>query len=321
MAEGVSAALARAAVAAGAARLLVYEPPGATAQGRAAVALGDVGAADNVAVLVPGVGSSPRAMADLVPAAARLRASTIEQAPGDTAAAVVWTGYDAPVSWSAGVPVAPGPWWANTTAIVGDENARDGGALLSADVATMRGLLAPSARMTGYGFSMGATTVSAAAQRGAELDGLLFMASPGASEDVEHVGDLRGVPAEHTYAVAFAEDPVPSQMIDAAATLGEVLISVSPLPVGGLVVGSGPFGPDPTSAEFGAHVVDAETNLPRVTLENLGKPDLLGPGDIWQVTDGLRHHSLENYLSGEAGEAAAALNAGRYSEIEVRPGN
>ncbi len=318
MAEGITVALAQAAGAAGVARLVVYERPGATAQGRAAVAVGDLGAADNVAVVVPGIGSSPRAMADLVPAAVRLRNSTLQQAPGETAAAVIWTGYDAPAAWASGVPVDLFEGFDNTIEALGDETAVAGGAALAADLAVLRGLAAPSARMTGFGFSMGSTVASAAVRQGGRLDGLMLLASPGASHLVDDVGDLTGVPAEHTYAVAFAQDPVPTALIDTGAALGALVLNPSPLNLAALVSGPDPYGPDPTSAAFGAQVVEAESTAPALLPDTVGRLSMPGP-DAWEIADGLRHHTLDNYLAGESGAAAGAVAAGRYSEIEVMP--
>ncbi len=316
MAEGVSTALARASASSGAARLVIYERPGATAQGRAAISVGDLGAADNVAVIVPGVGSSPRAMAELVPAAAALRDSTLRHAPRETAAAVIWAGYDAPCSWVSGVPVSAGEVVENTIEGLDDTTAVAGGAALAADLSLLRGLVAPSARISGFGFSMGSTTVSAAAHDGGRLDGLMLLASPGASRAVDDVDDLGGVPAQRTYAVAFDQDPVPSALIDAGATLGAMAVRPSPLTLAALLGGPGPFGPDPTSPDFGAQVVEADSNAPAIAPDYFDQLVKLRP-DPSEIAEGLQHHSLDNYLAGESGDAAGALAAGRYSEIEV----
>ncbi|HOZ57242.1 MAG TPA: hypothetical protein PKY70_03580, partial [Nakamurella multipartita] len=61
-ARGVQAALDQARTAGGNAQLLVYESASSSSQGRAAISIGDITTADNVAALAPGVGSSPTSM-------------------------------------------------------------------------------------------------------------------------------------------------------------------------------------------------------------------------------------------------------------------
>ncbi|MFD7029311.1 alpha/beta hydrolase [Streptomyces sp. NPDC059917] len=78
------------------ASLLIYEGGFKKGIGRAAVAVGNIEAADHVAVLVPGMGSSLDTLAELVRRANNLREQCVETAPGARVAVVAWVGYKAP---------------------------------------------------------------------------------------------------------------------------------------------------------------------------------------------------------------------------------
>ncbi len=130
MALGVRAALEKARASGGVAQLLVYESAGSGSQGRAAISVGDISTADNVATLAPGVSNAPVNMAEGISSAVALRTEAQRLAPGDATAVVAWYGYDIPLSAIRGVPVDPLTAAVNTAAALTDENARAGGALL-----------------------------------------------------------------------------------------------------------------------------------------------------------------------------------------------
>lgn len=91
-------ALTVAEAAGGGAQLLVYDPDAFRGQGRVAIAVGDVSAADHVAILTPGIATSPTELAAAVPTAAALRTTAEQVATGESTAVVLWFGYDIPVS-------------------------------------------------------------------------------------------------------------------------------------------------------------------------------------------------------------------------------
>jgi hypothetical protein len=127
MALGVQAALEKARTSGGVAQLLVYESAGSGSQGRAAISVGDISTADNVATLAPGVSNAPVNMAEGISSAVALRTEAQRLAPGDATAVVAWYGYDIPLSAIRGVPVDPLAAAANTAAALTDVNARAGG--------------------------------------------------------------------------------------------------------------------------------------------------------------------------------------------------
>ena len=320
MAAGVTAALERARQNGATPQLLVYESADQGSQGRAAISVGDVGSADNVAVLAPGVMNSPVGIADGVANAITLRDAALAQAPGDATAVVAWYGYDIPLSAVNGVPMDLMATAANLASAVDDGNARAGGALLADDLAAMRELAPEHARFVGIGFSMGSTTVSAAAARGATFDDLVLMGSPGASREVSSADDYPVVPAEHTFVTAFDNDPVTGGTVDLLAGLagGPPLLPM----LGGSFSGQ-PFGPDPADADFGAQVIDVDTNAADVSavfppLTPLA--GLLGLSLADEIADVAAHHSEANYLTGESLAAVAAVTTGRYSQVPIKPG-
>src|SRR3954468_13339262 len=100
------------------AQLLVYDPRAFGCEGRAAIVVGDVDTADNVAFLVPGLNSTvDSAMSSLTSNALRVTQDARRLSPYETTAPVAWMGYDAP---------GPGN-------VAGDGAAVDGSRLLLAD--------------------------------------------------------------------------------------------------------------------------------------------------------------------------------------------
>ncbi|MEP6562933.1 MAG: alpha/beta hydrolase [Nakamurella sp.] len=314
MARGVQVALQEAAAHGDVAQLLAYESANSGSQGRAAIGIGDITEADNVAVLAPGIGNAPVNMADGIGTAAAVRDAAQQRSPGDRTTVVAWYGYDMPLAAPHGVPVDPAATIANTTAVVDDANAQAGGQLLAGDLEQFREWAPDTARFIAAGFSMGSTTVSAAAARGAKLDDMVLLASPGAGNDVDTVADYSHVPPEHVYAVEQDDDPITTRVADLTSALLGNLISPTLLP------DFTPFGPDPADSDFGAQLVDVGANTPEVSV------DLIGPlapfSDVVsnQVLDLVTNHRESKYYSGASLDAVAAVVTGQYGAVPIKPG-
>jgi hypothetical protein len=175
----------------GAAQLLVFDPTAFGYQGRAAIAVGDVDTADNVAFLVPGAGSDVLdTTASLTRTALRVETEAHRFAPAETTATVAWVGYDAP----------------SLAGAISDDAAEDGAELLAEDVLAVQASRQLAPHLTVVAHSYGSTTAGVAlrdTQTG--TDDLVLVGSPGAG--VEHAADLN-VPAGHVFVGASSRDPV-----------------------------------------------------------------------------------------------------------------
>jgi hypothetical protein len=170
------------------ARLLTLDLAGA---GRVAIALGDVDRAQNVAVVVPGLGEDAgHGVPGTVGRAADLLTEAGRQSAESTAV-VAWVGYAAP-GWRQ-VPFAT--------------RARAGGRMLTADLATLAAArTGEPAHVTLIGHSYGSTVVGAAMQAGPRpADDLVLLGSPGVLAD--RVGQL-GLGGHHAYVGEAALDPI-----------------------------------------------------------------------------------------------------------------
>ena len=92
---------------------------------------------------------------------------------------VSWYGYDIPLSALGGVTGDRTGGSAEHAGRARRRAAGDGGSLLVRDMAQFRHWAPDSTRFIGLGFSMGSTTVSAAAAQGAGFDDLVLLGSPG----------------------------------------------------------------------------------------------------------------------------------------------
>ena len=315
MAIGVISALDKARVQGGQAQLLVYESATSGSQGRAAIGIGDVTTADNIAVMAPGISNSPAGIANGIDDAMALRTATAQQSPGDNTAVVAWYGYDIPLSGITGVPMNPLATAVNAAAVLSDANARSGGALLVDDLAVMRRWAPSAARFVGIGFSMGSTAISSAAALGAGFDDVVLLGSPGAGNAVRSADDYPGMSAEHTFVTAFDQDPVTGGGVDLLAALaaGPGLPGLPVPPIS-------PYGPDPADADFHAQLIDVGSNAPDVSVSLPGLSGLLAGGIANTVVDTVAHHNETNYFSGLSLEALADVTLGRYSEVPIKPG-
>ncbi|HEX6342882.1 alpha/beta hydrolase [Umezawaea sp.] len=169
-------------------RVLAYDPYGPRGDGGMAIAYGDPDTAKNLAVCVPGTGSTVDSFS--VEQAANLRG----QMGPDGNATIQWLGYDAP-GWTPGEVGSP-------------ELAKEGGQNLVADVNGYRAAAEAAGNnqhLTVIGHSYGSTTVGYAGMNGLAADDIAFVGSPGVG--ASNVDQL-SVGAGHVYAGATEHDPV-----------------------------------------------------------------------------------------------------------------
>ncbi|MFD1148687.1 alpha/beta hydrolase [Saccharothrix hoggarensis] len=169
-------------------RVLAYDPYGPRGDGGMAIAYGDPDTAKNLAVAVPGTGSTLDSFS--VGQAANLR----EAMGADGNATIQWLGYDAP-GWAVGEVDNPA-------------QAREGGANLVADVNGYRAAAEAAGNhqhLTVIGHSYGSTTVGYAGMNGLAADDIAFVGSPGVG--ASNVNQLSAGPG-HVYVGATEHDPV-----------------------------------------------------------------------------------------------------------------
>ena len=173
--------------------VLAYDPVGPGAQdGLLAVAFGNPDLADNLAVTVPGVGTT---LGNGFPngQAAELRASMDAAAPSSRNATIAWLGYDAPA------------WDLNVTS---PDNGRAGGVSLVSDVDGYRAAAEAAGHdphVTALGHSYGSVAVGYAAMGGLAADDIAFLGSPGVgASSVDQLSPGAG----HVWAGATEHDPI-----------------------------------------------------------------------------------------------------------------
>ena len=296
----------------GPAALLVYEPGTLAGQGRVAIVEGDLASADNLAVLVPGVGNSPADMSGTVDLAHHLRMAAADQDGSAATAVVSWYGYDIPGSAARDAPAGRSDREAidDLYAVLSADHAATGAGLLADDVHRFASMAPAGARITVVGHSMGSVVASeAAATSGLSADGLVLIGSPGAGPHVASVADYPDLDPGQVFVLADDADLITGGVVDTAAPIARFLLATNtPL---GLDPGGSSFGPDPAAASFGATMIAAGSRPP--TDDPLALPStgaLLG-------TD---HHALAGYFSGPGLAAVAAVVTGRYSRVPTRPG-
>ncbi|WP_164878626.1 alpha/beta hydrolase [Nocardioides yefusunii] len=209
--------------------LLGYSRSAHDGDGTAVVGFGDVAGAENLAVLVPGVGTD---LHDVRRGARQARA--VQDAAGNGAAAVWWLGYDAPDGPSDG-------------AMVTMSRAREGGTALVAELDALGRAREGVAggRTVVVGHSYGSTTVASGLADGVPAggagrpDAVVLVGSPGAGS-ARVADDLRAREGVH---VVKNDD-------DVVAMLG----SGGRLPVPDVLGAPWGLGTDPASPGFGARV-------------------------------------------------------------------
>ena len=201
--------------------LLFLDPRG---DGRAEVAVGDVEHAHALGLLVPGMSNELDELPGVVTDAA-----TVQRAAGAGSAVVAWLGYDTP----------------RASQVASPDRAVNGAALLDADVRGLRAARfaladapAERPRVTVVGHSYGSVLTGVAASRGAPVDDVVVVGSPGIGS--RRAGDLpQG--AAHVWAARAASDPI--RFVFDVHRFGGV--------PGHLPTQHSWFGPDPAQRAFG----------------------------------------------------------------------
>ncbi|WP_166442043.1 alpha/beta hydrolase [Nakamurella flava] len=332
-AVNIHAALVQAEASGQAVQLLTYTPATASSQGTAAIGIGDMGAADTVTTMVPGVQNSADDMSGALGEASRLQTEAHRRSPGQTTAVVAWFGYDIPLT-NGYTPDRI----ANIAAAEDDRAAVAGGAALASDLSRFRLYAPDTARQVVIGHSMGSVVASAAAVRGAVIDDLVLLGSPGASRLADTVRDYPGVPTGHTHVVAL-DDPVTrsgldnvamaSDLVSKATRLATSRVNDLPQAMAEMITDpAGPqFGPDPAAAPFGASVIDANAGHSDHTISTVGSYaaplfGLAAPliGYAADQADDLQNHPQSVYLGDEALTAVADITVGNIADVPIKPG-
>jgi Alpha/beta hydrolase len=272
--------------------LWAYDPLAFSGQGRAAIAIVDPDEAENIAVVVPGAGSSVAGgwLRGGHDAAINLYDQSVAARPDETSSVIAWMGYDAPDSFS-------------DLGIAAPLLARAGGARLAQDV---NGLWATHAdvgtpHVTVLGHSYGATTVADAfAGSGMRANDAILLGSPGT--DLAHSADDFHLDGGEVYVGAASTDPI--SWIGVSGSVPSILNDMLGHPFGP----DAGLGPDPAGDRFGSIRFKAEAP----------GSDRLGLGD----------HSHYYNLGGEAlramthvvtGNPAALTQEGLIAEGRRQP--
>jgi len=215
------------------AQLYSFAPAAFAGDGAVCVAVGDVGAADDVAVVVPGLGTDARSAPHQAERAIHLYDAARSLGRGSPAATMAWVGYDAP---SYDDP-------RDAAGVLGERMAVAGGARLAGLVDGLRA--GAPAHLTVIGHSYGSTALGHAAHdHGVAADDLVLVGSPGAGGEAHQAADL-GADPHHVWVGADSRDPVARLGDDGRLDLGS-------LHGGGL-------GTNPASDGFGGTRFRAET--------------------------------------------------------------
>ncbi|WP_340539602.1 alpha/beta hydrolase [Nocardioides sp. GXZ039] len=220
------------------AQIYIYDPTAFDGDGAIAISAGDLDTADNVAVVVPGLGTDAESAPYQADRAATLYESSRFLDPDETNASMFWIGYDAPdnLPWDEG-------WdWAQ---VVNEDLATQGGEHLADTIDGLRAARdGDPAHLTAIGHSYGSTTTGHAAHdHGLDVDEIVVVGSPGLGGDTDQASDL-GIDPDHVWAGSNSRDPV-AQLANDGWVHGELLD------------GAG-LGDDPVEDDFGANRFEAE---------------------------------------------------------------
>lgn len=177
--------------------LWAYDPLAFNGQGRAVIAIGNPDHAEDIAVIVPGAGSS--VASGWLHGGHNDAINLYDQAkaayPDDELSVIAWMGYDAPDRYSD--PRIASPLLARRGGI---ELAQDVNALIATHVG-------PAPHVTVVGHSYGSTTVADAfAGGGARADDVILLGSPG-TDLAHHASDFH-LDGGNVYVGSASSDPV-----------------------------------------------------------------------------------------------------------------
>jgi hypothetical protein len=226
--------------------LWAYDPMAFAGKGRTAIAIGNPDKSQNTAVVVPGTNSSVKDgwLSDGHNDAISLYDQSLRADPGQTTAVIAWMGYDAPEfdyhAWEqalidpAALEEIGTPWMA-----------RQGGALLAADVNGLGVTHRGPAHVTVLGHSYGSTTVADAfANNGMRANDAVLIGCPGT--DLARSADDFHLNGGKVYVGAASTDAV--TWIGESGGVPTALNRASGGPLGPLVG----LGVDPAHDGFGA---------------------------------------------------------------------
>jgi hypothetical protein len=222
--------------------LWAYHPSAFHGQGSAAIAIGDPDEADDIAVIVPGAGSSVAGgwLSGGHNAAINVYDRSTAAYPDEDMSVIAWMGYDAPDNFS-------------DLGIAAPLLARAGGELLAQDV---NGLWVTHAEsnpphVSVLGHSYGATTVADAfAGSGMRANDAILLGSPG-TDLAKSAADFH-VDSGEVYVGAASTDPV--SWIGVSGSVPDILNDVFGHPFGPDVG----LGADPAGDGFGSVRFEAE---------------------------------------------------------------
>lgn len=216
-------------------QLFEYEPAAFGGDGSVVVSIGDLDTAQNVGVVVPGMGTTAASIATVTTGAAQLQVAARRADPLAATAVLAWIGYDAPSGGAAAAQVLTGA------------HARRGALELQADIADIAAMrAADDPRIVVFGHSYGSTTAATAGAGGAlagSVDAMVLLGSPGAGP-VRSAAEL----AMPVYVARDPDDPVP--YVGRADGASQGLRRWFGVELG--------LGMDPTAPSFGATRLEAD---------------------------------------------------------------
>jgi pimeloyl-ACP methyl ester carboxylesterase len=244
-----------------------------TDNGAVALSVGDLDAADNLAVRVSGITTDIDDISGLTAEATNVYESARFNGDGENSvASMIWLGYDAP----GGV---------TDPATLTEHRAQAGGEELAQDIDGLRGSRDDRAHLTVLGHSYGSTTMArGAGDHGLDVDDLVFLGSPGGGFD--RSGDL-GIEEEQVWAGRNSRDIV--------GTLGD----------------HGWFHPGNVGAGLGRDPADEDFGSTRFTAEDQGRSAMFrgteAHGNYFnQDTESL--HNLGRIVDGDDSAVQAAAH-------------
>lgn len=265
-----------------ASQLYSYEPFAFGGDGRVAVSVGDLDAADHVAVMASGLGSSMDRMdaRNALSVYTESRERSVDTR--ESIAILDWVGYDAP---------SGGLLRGDAAAVVTQRMARAGAEYLTGDVEglrSMRGDQVP--HLTVIGHSYGATTAAIAADEfGVAADDLVLLGSPGTGHATNAEDLTTGW--DHTWVGSASRDFVTSFAVTGLVDPMQILAAVHGIPPELL-------GADPAEDDFDAQRFRAES---------------VDRGNGWNTAD---HLSDRYYEEGaESLFNVAAIVTGNYDRV------
>ncbi|MEV7974276.1 alpha/beta hydrolase [Cellulomonas sp. NPDC089187] len=227
---------------------------------KAAVAVGDVDAADHVSVFTPGMGTTVAgSLGSYDENMQNLKILTQKMlndlGAGETAACIAWFGYETP----------------DVSNVAGTGLAKRGGADLADFLQGINASRSDDPHLTALGHSYGSTTTGYALQEPTGTDSAVIFGSPGIATD--NLADVQ-VPSDSIYRIEARNDPV--------ADFGRFGVDPTLLPMTGLTSSEATL-PDGTvlteSTGHSDYLTNGSTSQYNLAAIGAGQPDLAFMGD------------------------------------------